>query len=241
MYVKVLIVYLVCFYVLNTVSLFKPLQQRVYSSFYVKDENNIRGLMYEPYDFSDIRNILLGILITPYGLSVLLFLFITVILGYLSYRWFITLFLLSYIILIIAHYFVYTKGNDPIDAVMVYFIRFIPLLFTIFNYFFGSAETYYENKKKIKREGITFILVIIAVLIDYIVIYNYIPEEGKYDINNKEDYNRVFVPKWEFVSQLIPIYILLFVILRENVGLNNTFVMAGTIGLFVSIGSYILY
>ena len=70
MYVKVLIVYLVCFYVLNTVSFFKPLQQKLYSSFYVKDENNIRGLMYEPYDFSDVRNILLGILITPYGLSV---------------------------------------------------------------------------------------------------------------------------------------------------------------------------
>ena len=241
MYVKVLIVYLVCFYVLNTVSLFKPLQQRLYSSFYVKDENNIRGLMYEPYDFSDIRNILLGILITPHGLSVLLFLFITVILGYLSYKWFITLFLLSYIIMILAHYFVYIRGDGPIDGAMIYLIRLIPFLVTIINYSLGTPETYYENKKKLKSGGITFILVIIAVLIDYIVIYNYIPEEGKYDINNKEDYNRVFVPKWKFVSQLIPIYLLLFVILRENVGLNNTFVMAGTIGLFVSIGSYILY
>ena len=43
----------------------------------------------------------------------------------------------------------------------------------------------YENKKKLKSGGITFILVIIAVLIDYIVIYNYIPEEGKYDINGE--------------------------------------------------------
>ena len=71
MFIKILIFYAVLFYVLNTLTMFKSLQEHIYTSFYVKDENNIRGLMYEPYDFSDVRNILLGILITPYGLSLL--------------------------------------------------------------------------------------------------------------------------------------------------------------------------
>lgn len=244
MYVKVLIVYLVCFYVLNTVSLFKPLQQRLYSSFYVKDENNIRGLMYEPYDFSDVRNILLGVLITPYGLSVLLFLITTILLSYISYRWFLSFYFLFFISMILAHYFIYVQSKGYGGAVIV--IRLLPSIMTML----AAAAPSSVSKNNIStystaRAGKKFLvgttLIFLLGIVDYVVSYNYVPEKGKYEINTEDDYKRIFIPKWKFVSQLIPIYILLFVILREKFEITNPFIIAATIGTLFSIGSYILY
>ena len=200
--------------------------------------------MYEPYEFSDVRNILLGILITPYGLSLLLFLITTILLGYISYKWFLSFYFLFFIAMILAHYFIYVKSKGYGGAVIV--IRLLPSITTML----AAAAPASLSKNNLStystaRAGKKFLvgttLICLLGIVDYVVSYNYVPEKGKYEINNEEDYKRVFVPKWILTSQVIPIYLLLFIILRERFEITNPFIIAATIGLLVSVGSYILY
>lgn len=239
MIAKVLIIYLILLYIFHKITFFNYFQKILYSDFYVKDKINMRALLYEPYNFSDIRNIIMSTLATPYGLTIVLMTFMTTLFGYISTKWYCLFIILSYFLLIISHYVFYTQnvGWVPVFLRLIFF--FIPIM----NIVFGNNE-YIDKRTGLKtygKDNLTSISVLLlSILIYFVVSYNYISDLGKYDVKNKEDYKKIYKGKWVFTSLLLPIYISLFVILR-NMNVTNTVVISFFIGFLFTLSSYILY
>ena len=92
-----------------------------------------------------------------------------------------------------------------------------------------------------QQVGPSFIFIMFLIFLDYLVTYNYDPDLGEYTVNNKRDYIRIYNPKWIFVSFIVPIYILLYVILKDNFSLTNTFVISSSLLMIFVITSYIIH
>jgi len=176
---------------------------------------------------------------TPYGLTILMMTFMTILFGYISLKWYTFFIFLTYILLIISHYLVYITRWGWLPILTRGIFLAIPILKIIFEGN-GSTETKSGIKQYGKDKSSVFIVLITVGILDYIVSYNYTPELGKYTIKNKEDYRRVYTPKWIFVSFIIPIYISLYVIFK-SMGLTNAFIGGILLSFIFIVFSYILY
>lgn len=238
MIAKVLIIYLIILYLFHSLEFFKNIHKYLYGELYAKEKVDIKGLMYAPYDFSDISNILLSILVNPYGLTIIIFSVTVITLGYVSHKWFILFSLIAYILLIIGHYIVnLNKDSNTIyisTRVTMLMIPFIRLIFNI-GLSTNTAKIYTQ------QVGPSFIIIMFLVFVEYLVTYNYDPDLGEYTIKNIKDYQRVYNPKWIFVSFIVPIYIMLYIILKDYFLLTNTFVISSSILLIFFITSYIIH
>lgn len=235
---KILIIYLIILYLFHSLEFFKNAHKYLYGELYTNKKIDINKLLYAPYDFSDISNIILSILVNPYGLTIIILSLLVIILGYVSNKWFILFSLMTYILLIIGHYLV----NLNKDSNTIYFssraiMLFIPFIRLIFN--IGLST----NTAKIytQQVGPSFLVIMFLVFVEYFVTYNYDPDLGEYTVNNIKDYQRVYNPKWIFVSFIVPIYIMLYVILKDYFLLTNTFVISSSILLMFFITSYIIH
>ena len=238
MIAKVLILYLIILYLFHSLELFKNIRKYLYGELYANEKIYINKLLYAPYNFSDISNILLSILVNPYGLMIITLSLLVIILGYISNKWFIIFSLIAYILLIIGHYLV----NLNKDSNTIYFssraiMLMIPLIRLIFN--IGLST----NTAKIytQQVGPSFIVIMFLVFVEYLVTYNYDPDLGEYTVNNIRDYKRIYNPKWIFVSFIVPIYIMLYIILKDYFLLTNTFIISSSILLIFLITSYIIH
>lgn len=112
-----------------------------------------------------------------------------------------------------------------------------------FRLLFSTGETNLQiiSKVYVEQVGPSLILIMLVLFLEFVVSYNYNKDLGKYLINNENDYEKVYVPKWKFVSFMIPIYIILYAILRERFNLTNTFVVSSSLITFFFIFSYLLY
>ena len=239
MLIKIFIIYSILFYLFHKLDEFNSFHKLLYTDFYVKDKINIRGLMYEPYDFTDIKNIILSILATPYGLTIIMLSLIVITLGYISYKWFILFTTICYVILIIGHNIVLLNTEESI--ILYYIIRFSILLLPFFSLIYSAGLSVDTFKVYKQQTGISFFIIMFLIFVEYLVTYNYDPKLGKYTVDNKDDYERIYNPKWIYVSFIIPIYIMLFMILREYIGLTNTFIISFSLLMYFSIFSYIFY
>lgn len=238
MIAKVLIIYLIILYLFHSLEFFKNIHKYLYGELYAKEKVDIKGLMYAPYDFSDISNILLSILVNPYGLTIITLSLLVIILGYVSHKWFILFSLIAYILLIIGHYIVnLNEKSNTIYLSSRAIMLMIPFIRLIFN--IGLST----NTAKIytQQVGPSFIFIMFLVFIEYLVTYNYDPELGDYTVTNIRDYQRVYNPKWIFVSFIVPIYIMLYIILKDYFSVTNTFVISSSILFMFSATSYIMY
>jgi len=113
----------------------------------------------------------------------------------------------------------------------------IPFIRLIFNIGLSS------NTAKIytQQVGPSFIVIMFLVFVEYLVTYNYDPDLGEYAVNNIKDYQRIYNPKWIFVTFIVPIYIMLYIILKDYFLLTNTFVISSSILLIFFITSYIMH
>lgn len=238
MLIKILIIYCIILILFHRLDIFKNSHKYLYGELYVKDKVDINGLLYAPYDFSDISNIILGILLNPYGLSIIALTLMVVIMGYVSHRWFVLFSLLTYLLLIIGHYLI----NINKESVLVYFaaritMLMIPFLRLIFNIGLSTnTAKIYAN-----QVGPSFIIIVFFIFLEYTVTYNYDPDLGEYTVNDVKDYKRIYNPKWIFVSFIVPIYIMIYIILRDYVNLTNTFVISSTISFMFFVISYFLH
>lgn len=239
MLLKIFIIYSILFYLFHTLDEFNSFQKLLYTSFYVKDEINVRGLMYEPYDFTDIKNIILSMLATPYGLTIIMLSLVVITLGYISYKWFIIFTFICYILLIIGHNIVLLNTEESI--IVYYMIRFSVLLLPFFSLVYSAGLSVETVKVSRKQTGTSFFIIISLIFMEYLVTYNYEPHLGKYTVENKDEYKRIYNPKWIYISFIIPIYIMLFMILRDYSGLTNTFIISFSLLTYFSIFSYIFY
>lgn len=238
MLVKLLILYCVILIVFHKLDFFKTIHKNLYGELYVKDKIDINGLLYSPYDFSDISNILLSILINPYGLTIITLTLVVIVLGYISNKWFILFTLIAYLLLIIGHYVV-TINKDS-NTVYI-FSRVIMLMTPFFRLVFNIGLSTNTAKIYAQQVGPSFILIMFFIFLEYLVTYNYDPDLGDYTVNNKRDYSRVYNPKWIFVSFIVPIYIMLYIILKDYFSVTNTFVISSSILLLFFMISYILH
>ena len=238
MLIKLLIIYCIFFVLFHDLDIFKNIHKYLYGDIYVKDRIDINGLLYAPYDFSDISNIILSILMNPYGLTLITLTLVVIILGYISHKWFILFSLAAYLLLIIGHYIIsINEDSNNIYIVSRLIMILIPFLRLVFN--IGLST----NTAKIyaREVGPSFLIIMFLIFLDYLVTYNYYPELGKYDVKNAKDYQRVYNPKWIFVSFIVPIYIMLYIILREYISLTNTFVISSSILILFFIISYLIH
>lgn len=236
---KALILYSVLLYLFHSLELFKNYQRFIYSDFYVSNKLDTRSLIYSPYDFSDVRNILMSICITPYGLTLLMLSFMTILFGYISNKWYIFFIFIVYILLIISHYLVYTKNVGWIPYIVRILFFSIPILKITFSDG-GSIERKAEIKKYGQDNSSAFIVILMIGVLNFIVSYNYTEELGEYTIKNEKDYRKIYTPKWIFVSFIIPIYLYLYFILTD-IGVTNTFVKSFVLGFIFILFSYIFY
>ena len=238
MLIKFFIIYCIILILFHRLDVFINIHKYLYGELYVKDGVDINGLLYAPYDFSDIPNIILGILLNPYGLSIITLTLMVVIMGYISHRWFVLLSLMTYLLLIIGHYLMNTNNN----SVLIYFssriaMLMVPFLRLIFNIGLSTnTAKIYAN-----QVGPSFIIIAFFIFLEYTVTYNYDPDLGEYTVNDVKDYKRIYNPKWIFVSFIVPIYIMIYIILRDNVNLTNTFVISSTISFIFFVISYFLH
>tara|TARA_B100000900_G_scaffold412980_1_gene435891 strand:+ start:5305 stop:6024 length:720 start_codon:yes stop_codon:yes gene_type:complete len=239
MLLKIFIIYSILFYLFHTLDEFNSYNKLLYSDFYVDDKTNIRGLMYEPYDFTDIKNIILSLLATPYGLTIIMLSLIVITIGYISYKWFIIFTFICYVILIIGHNIVLLNTEKSI--LLYYMVRISILLLPLFSLLYSAGVSVDTVKVYREQSGMSFVIIMILILLEYIVTYNYDPSLGKYTVKNKEDYEKIYKPKWIFISQILPMYIMLFIILRNYVKLTNTFILSFSLLTYFSIFSYIFY
>lgn len=238
MIVKILIIYLIILYIFHKLSFFKNIRKYLYGELYAKDKIDINKLMYAPYDFSDISNIILSILVNPYGLTLITLSILVIILGYIKNRWFILFSLISYLLLIIGHYFVILNEDSNTiyisSRVIMLMIPFIRLIYDV-----GLSTN--TTKIYIQQVGPSFIFIMFLIFVEYLVSYNYDPDLGEYTVKNIRDYQRVYNPKWIFASFIVPIYIMLYIILKDYILLTNTFVISSSILLIFFITSYIIH
>ena len=238
MLIKFFIIYCIILILFHRLDVFINIHKYLYGELYVKDGVDINGLLYAPYDFSDIPNIILGILLNPYGLSIITLTLMVVIMGYISHRWFVLLSLLTYLLLIIGHYLMNTNNNSALisfsSRIAMLMVPFLRLIFNI-----GLST----NTAKIyaNQVGPSFIIIAFFIFLEYTVTYNYDPDLGEYTVNDVKDYKRIYNPKWIFVSFIVPIYIMIYIILRDNVNLTNTFVISSTISFIFFVISYFLH
>lgn len=237
MIIKVLIFYIILLYSLHRFELFEIVQRFLYSEFYVSNRVNMRALIYEPYDFSDVHNIIMASCATPYGLTLLLMTFMTILFGYITIKWYALFTVMSYILLIISHYAIY-QGSEWVPMVVRMLVYVVPVLNMVF---FSPPSDRTQNINKYKSGlGTNIPVLFIMVILDRIITYNYKPDLGKYTIANPTDYKRIYTPKWVFTSFLIPIYIMTHIGLT-NMGVNNAVVKAIAIGFIFIVVSYGMY
>ena len=163
---KILIIYLIILYLFHSLEFFKNAHKYLYGELYTNKKIDINKLLYAPYDFSDISNIILSILVNPYGLTIIILSLLVIILGYVSNKWFILFSLMTYILLIIGHYLV----NLNKDSNTIYFssraiMLFIPFIRLIFN--IGLST----NTAKIytQQVGPSFLVIMFLVFVEYFV------------------------------------------------------------------------
>ena len=238
MLIKLLIIYCIFFVLFHGLDIFKNIHKYLYGDIYVKDRIDINGLLYAPYDFSDISNIILSILMNPYGLTLITLTLVVIIFGHISHKWFILFSLVGYLLLIIGHYIVsMNEGSNNIYIFSRLIMMMLPFLRLVFN--IGLST----NTAKIyaREVGPSFLIIMFLIFLEYLVSYNYNPNLGKYDVKNTKDYQRVYNPKWIFVSFIVPIYIMLYVILKDYISLTNTFVISSSILILFFIISYFMH
>ena len=179
MLVKLFILYCIIFYLFHTLKIFKSYQKELYTEFYFKDTLDINGLMYEPYNFSDISNSILSVLATPYGLTIIMFTILVIIAGSIPHRWFILLIFVSYMLLIIGHNLTVMNNNSRVyyysSRIIMLTIPFIRLIFNI-----GVTNLKVIGKVYVDQVGPSFILIMFFLMLEYVISYNYNKDLGKY-------------------------------------------------------------
>tara|TARA_B110000208_G_scaffold190560_1_gene254750 strand:+ start:2484 stop:3158 length:675 start_codon:yes stop_codon:yes gene_type:complete len=223
---------------------------------YFKNGLDVRALMYGPYYFTDVESIILGITITPYSASVLLFSVMTMIIGYISYKWFYLLCLIAYMTLIIVHKTVSApdfEGRNIVFGLRI--LVFFLWLVSIFIQGRGVQDLNPTGQAVWKIHGNNVLKHIMSprplaamlmMLVISIVEYNYKPGEGEYTVpidtkNYNEKYISIYKSPWIFSITLIPIFFMLFAILRSRFNLTNTFILSASIITVFTLLSFILY
>lgn len=236
MLVKVLIVYSILFILFHKLNIFNYIHKYLYGKLYVKDKLDISALLYAPYDFSNIRNIILSFLATPYGLWIISLSLLVILFGYISHTWFIIFSLIVYILLVIGYYIVFINEK----SIYIYYVsRLIMLLIPFIRLSLNIGSTKEAVKIYGEQVGPTFILLALLILIEYTITYNYKPDLGEYTVKNINDYNRIYNPKWIFITFIIPIYIMIYILLR-SINLTNTVVISFTLMFLFLLFSYLI-
>jgi hypothetical protein len=127
------------------------------------------------------------------------------------------------------------------NSVLIFSSRIAMLMVPFLRLIFNIGLSTNTAKIYANQVGPSFIIIAFFIFLEYTVTYNYDPDLGEYTVNDVKDYKRIYNPKWIFVSFIVPIYIMIYIILRDNVNLTNTFVISSTISFIFFVISYFLH